>query len=58
MKEYRVTRPSLYPAKSIGHTDKSARQGHYYQANSEEEARDEAHKDFPGERLDVDLCKE
>ena len=56
MKEYRVTRPDLYLAIGCpGYADKRARQGHYFYANSEEEARLQACKVWPKDsRFTVD----
>ncbi len=53
MTTIRVTRPNSYPVGSIGHTDHTARQGHYYRATSPEEALAKATSDFPLEPLDV-----
>ncbi len=61
MNEYRVTRPELYPAPSCpGYHDLSARQGHYIEANSPEEARSKFRAKIPevkDERLDVTLWR-
>ena len=53
MNEYRCTRPDLYPVGSLGHTNPSARQGHYVFAESAAGARAKMAAQFPGERIDV-----
>lgn len=58
MNEYRCTRPALYPFGSLGHKCLGARQGHYVEAKSEEEARKIMEEDFPGEEIDVQLWEE
>lgn len=49
MKEYRCTRNALYSHQCIGHDDLTARQGHYIQANSIEEAWQKMAIKFPKE---------
>ncbi len=49
MKEYRCTRNALYSHQCIGHDDLTARQGHYIQANSIEEAWQKMAIRFPEE---------
>lgn len=64
MPHYRVTRPELYSKNTPGHTDKSARQGHYTDAENEEHARElirlrmqESDERILFERLDVQLWR-
>lgn len=54
--EYRVTRPQMYKLGCPGWGDVSARQGYYYFAETQDAAFKQAAKDFPGERLDVQLA--
>ncbi len=49
MKEYRCTRNAMYSHQCIGHDDLTARQGHYIQANSIEEAWQKMAIKFPEE---------
>jgi len=56
--EYRCTRPNCYPPRSPGHTDKSARQGHYIDAENEESARRAMRWLYPNDtHFDVELWK-
>jgi hypothetical protein len=60
--EYRITRPSVYGERTPGYTNKSARQGYYVTAASEQEAVSLARKLYnkcisPTEPLDVQLWK-
>ncbi len=48
-KEYRCTRNALYSHDCLGHSDISARQGHYIKANSQEEAWEKMACRFPQE---------
>lgn len=58
MNLYRVTRPEVYSSPSCpGHSDLSARQGYYIEADTPEEARSKfrAKHSNQNERLDVTL---
>ncbi len=60
MNEYRCTRPDLYANPNCpGHNDVTARQGHYVDANSVEDAHREMRRRFPNDsRFDVQLVKQ
>ncbi|MBA7493376.1 hypothetical protein ES702_03934 [subsurface metagenome] len=52
-KEYRITRPDLYKSGSPGHNDVKARQGHYYLADSIDEALEIASDTFQDHCFDI-----
>lgn len=54
MSTYRFTRPELYRNDCPGRDDVGARQGHYVEADSAQEARQKLQQDFPGETLEQD----
>lgn len=57
-KTYRVTRPNVYGPGTPGYKDPSARQGHYVNAHSIEEAENkirERHKLSDDERLESEV---
>ncbi len=49
MNLYRCTRNSAYPPRSPGHTDLTARQGHYVRALSREQALQNMRSRFPSD---------
>jgi hypothetical protein len=58
MSEYRVTRPDCYKGNCPGRSDLSARQGHYCDASSPEEAKEIVRKRLglsADEPLDVQI---
>lgn len=50
LNEYRCTRNSPYMHKCMGHDNLSARQGHYVNCYTEEQALEIMGMDFPGDR--------
>lgn len=59
MNQYRCTRPGCYEKGCPGHTDPSARQGHYIYAETREDAIEQMIKRFPDDvHFDIQLWKE
>ena len=59
MNQYRCTIPEYYEEGCPGHTNMSARQGHYITAETETEAISQMHLNFPKvSKIDVQLWKE
>ena len=59
MNQYRCTRPEVYEEGCPGHTEPGARQGHYIDALTEEEALMRMKQWFPAESwFDIQLWKQ